>query len=45
MPLAYRVGRRLTVDARTERFEGNDAANRLLTRTYREPFVVPERVN
>jgi predicted dehydrogenase len=41
----YRVGRRLEIDARTERFTNNDAANRLLTRNYREPFVVPERVN
>ena len=42
----YRVGRRLTLDAASERFqgEGSDAANRLLTRQYRAPFVVPERV-
>ncbi|MBM3992765.1 MAG: Gfo/Idh/MocA family oxidoreductase [Planctomycetes bacterium] len=37
------VGRRLTLDVRAETF-GNDAeANRLLTREYREGFVVPAR--
>jgi predicted dehydrogenase len=41
----YRVGRRLEIDARTERFTNNNEANRLLTRNYREPFVVPDRVN
>jgi len=41
----YRVGRRLEVDARTERFTNNNDANRLLTRNYREPFVVPDRVS
>jgi predicted dehydrogenase len=41
----YRVGRRLEIDARTERFTNNNDANRLLTRNYREPFTVPDRVN
>src|SRR5262245_6422724 len=42
----YQLGRSLTVDAKNERFvgEGSDAANRLLRRTYRAPFVVPEKV-
>jgi predicted dehydrogenase len=40
----YRVGRRLTLDVGAERFQGNDEANRMLTRQYRAPFVVPERV-
>ncbi len=34
----------LNVDAKQERFVGNSAANRLLTRNYRKPFVVPNRV-
>ncbi len=34
----------LKVDAKQERFVGNSAANRLLTRNYRKPFVVPNRV-
>jgi predicted dehydrogenase len=44
--LRLKVGPRLTFDARTERFTGDHAAeaNRLLTRDYREGFVVPDRV-
>jgi len=38
------VGPWLKMDPKTERFEGNDAANALLTRNYRSPFVVPEKV-
>jgi predicted dehydrogenase len=42
----YQLGRTLTVDPREERFtgEGAEAANRLLTREYRAPFVVPDKV-
>ena len=29
---------------KTEKFVNNDKANQLLTRPYREPFVVPEKV-
>jgi predicted dehydrogenase len=39
-----RVGQLLTVDAATESFVGNSEANKLLTRNYRKPFVVPEKV-
>ena len=35
------LGRRLLIDPAAERFVGDDAANALLTRDYREPFVVP----
>jgi predicted dehydrogenase len=42
--IAYRVGRRLTFDASTETLHGDAAANQLLGRTYREPFVVPEKI-
>lgn len=41
----YRVGRKLDFDARSERFTSNNDANRLLTRNYRDPFTVPDRVN
>jgi hypothetical protein len=38
------MGAFLTMDPETERFAGNDKANQLLTRDYRKPFVVPEKV-
>jgi predicted dehydrogenase len=38
------MGAFLTMDPKTERFTGNDKANQLLTRDYRKPFVVPEKV-
>jgi predicted dehydrogenase len=38
------LGALLTMDPQTEKFAGNDAANQLLTREYRQPFVVPENV-
>jgi len=41
--LTYRVGRRLAFDPQTERFTSDADANRMLTRAYRAPFVVPER--
>ena len=31
----------LTMDPKAETFLGNDAANAMLTRDYRKPFVVP----
>jgi predicted dehydrogenase len=40
----YRLGPRLEFDPKTERFIGNPKANALLTRDYRKPFVVPDRV-
>jgi Oxidoreductase family, C-terminal alpha/beta domain len=42
----YQLGRTLTVDPMNERFvgEGAEAANLLLSRPYRAPFVVPETV-
>jgi len=41
-----RVGKRLTFDPATEKFvgEGSDKANEMLTRKYRPPFVVPDKV-
>ncbi|HPZ99762.1 MAG TPA: Gfo/Idh/MocA family oxidoreductase, partial [Phycisphaerae bacterium] len=40
----YRLGKKLIVDAANERFVGDEKANALLTREYREPFVVPNQV-
>jgi predicted dehydrogenase len=43
---SYQLGRVLTLDPKAERFIGEGAAeaNARLTRKYRKPFVVPERV-
>jgi predicted dehydrogenase len=41
--IAYRVGRGLAFDGAKERFVGDDEADALLTRSYRAPFVVPEK--
>jgi len=38
------LGEFLKMDPKTERFIGNAAADKLLTRDYRKPYVVPEKV-
>ena len=40
----YQLGKLLEFDPEKERFVGNEAANELLSREYREPFVVPADV-
>ena len=42
--ISYRVGRSINFDAKTQTIPGDAEANRLLTRKYRAPFVVPEKV-
>jgi hypothetical protein len=42
--VSYRVGRTLHFDAKTMTCVGDAEANKLLTRVYRKPFVVPEKV-
>jgi predicted dehydrogenase len=42
--LKYRLGRKLAFDAATESFSGDSEANQLLTRAYRAPYVVPDRI-
>jgi predicted dehydrogenase len=39
-----KLGATLTMDPKTEKFVDNAEANKLLTREYRKPFVVPEKV-
>jgi predicted dehydrogenase len=43
---SYQLGQTLMLDPKSERFigEGADKANSYLTRSYRKPFVVPEKV-
>jgi predicted dehydrogenase len=42
--IAYRMGRSLEFDSEREDFVGDPEANRLLSRVYRYPYVVPEAV-
>ncbi len=42
--ISYRTGDKLLFDAEQERFVGNFGADTLLSRDYRDPWVVPEQV-
>ena len=42
--IAYRTGRTLVFDSKEEKFVNDKDADRLLTREYRAPFVVPDKV-
>lgn len=42
--IAYRTGRALTFDPKTEKFVGDDEANKYLTRKYRAPYSLPQVV-
>jgi predicted dehydrogenase len=42
--ISYRLGRTLHFDAATRTCKGDPEANRMFTRNYRKPFVVPEKV-
>jgi len=42
--ISYRVGRTVHFDSKTMTCVGDPEANRYLTREYRKPFVVPEKV-
>jgi predicted dehydrogenase len=42
--ISYRLGRTLTFDPQTEKFPGDEEANRLLSREYRTPYVISEKV-
>ena len=40
--ISYRTGRKLTFDPATEKFVNDAEADKLLTREYRKPYVMPE---
>jgi predicted dehydrogenase len=42
--ISYRLNRQLTFDPETEKFVGDEEADKMLTRDYRKPFVVPDKV-
>jgi predicted dehydrogenase len=41
--ISFRLGRSLKFDPASERFVGDDEANRMLRREYRAPFIVPDQ--
>jgi hypothetical protein len=42
--ISYRTGRELTFDPKTEKFINDKEADALLTREYRSPYVMPDKV-
>ncbi|RPH46383.1 MAG: hypothetical protein EHM91_07095 [Planctomycetota bacterium] len=40
----YRVGKPVSIETKTEKFASDEEANKLLTREFRKPYVVPETV-
>ena len=42
--ISYRLGRELRFDGGTEKFVKDPEANKMLTRDYRKPYVVPQEV-
>ena len=42
--ISYRLGREVKFDAARERFLGDPAADAMLTRPYRKPYIVPDKV-
>jgi predicted dehydrogenase len=42
--ISYRLGRAVNLDPKTETFGGDSEANAMLTREYRSPFTMPDKV-
>ena len=42
--ISYRLGRSLEFDPEQERFTNDEEANQMLSRSYRNPFVIPSQV-
>ena len=42
--ISYRTGRKLTFDPDKEQFVADQEANRYLTREYRKPYILPDKV-
>jgi predicted dehydrogenase len=42
--ISYRLGRQLNFDPVAERFIGDEDANYMLSREYRAPYVIPEKI-
>jgi hypothetical protein len=41
---SYRLKRTLKFDEATRKYIGDEEANKMLTRNYRKPYIVPEKV-
>ena len=42
--ISYRLGRQLTFDPVAERFTSDEDANNMLTKQYRSPYLLPEKI-
>jgi hypothetical protein len=42
--ISYRLGRQLDFDPVAEQFIGDEDANRMRTREYRQPYILPEKI-
>jgi hypothetical protein len=42
--ISYRLGRQLDFDPVAEQFIGDEDANKMLTRDYRQPYILPEKI-
>ncbi|MGI8783402.1 MAG: Gfo/Idh/MocA family protein [Acidobacteriota bacterium] len=42
--ISYRLGRSVEFDSKSERFVGDEEADKLLGRSYRKPYVVPDKI-
>ncbi len=42
--ISYRVGKKLTWDEKAQKFVNDNDANKMISRDYRKPYVVPEKV-
>jgi hypothetical protein len=42
--ISYRLGRQLTFNPKAEKFINDTDADKMLTRNYRAPYVVPDKV-
>ena len=42
--VSYRVGKKLSFDEKTMKFVGDVEANKLVSRSYRKPYAVPDKV-